>query len=479
MKQSKLPESGLPSMGEVLGFCVDCLGVPKEHESYTHKELQRLRRGGLSPDKYWKIAHRLIVAILEAYLGAPMAEQTVTKLFLQKLMSPRKRDWVQAAGGLWVPIHSLEPSPDALHWKVNEAGQIENQAERLVLDWMELLERNEFLRHRTAGTKRSAALVERWASVFVLPFVACNLIEYLAADSSIESGMPGGSFWYLPEVEGNEDGRGCRVTKWPVNKVLAWWEDLLGTEFYANPKWLCPKEDPDSDDARRKVHYWRFEKRPPEPETIMGWCKQDWGGRYKGTFVDNETMPLHERWNRCRAFLARKGLDRTTTSWVEAMPEEQRTAFKQAKYRGEALELQILRFRECAFADFFRTKDPIAQGLPVAELISRVAVRFAQPTNEQVRGRLMMAAALQRAFLKLEEMRGTDYAARLFGLYQGIYDYLMRLNNAGSGRDDARRFLAATPKGELPWRYRCEWLYDERCWYELPGRIAGGPSAPS
>jgi hypothetical protein len=475
MKATTHSASGLPNMGEILGFIVDCLGVPKEKDSYTHKELQRLKKGGLSPQKYWAIAHKIIVSILASFTDDDAANQTIKKMLLQKLASRQKRDWMQMPNGLWLPVTELEPLPDALHWKFNDQGEVINFQERFVLDWLELLERNEFLLAHAPAQKRSPELLTLWASIFVLPFVAYNLIEYLEVQSNLESGMPGGTFWYLPEVRIAEDRKSYIVTQWPVNKVLEWWEDLLGEKFQANPGLLFPSGH-DTDEARRQVHFWRHEGRTPDQETIRRWCKQSWDGKYRGIFVDDPALPLHERWNRCRAYLVGKGLNQSMGNWVDELPENIRAGYRQQKYRGEALELQILRFRECSFADFLESSDPIVQGLPVAELITRVAKRYAQPTNEQVKSRLLFAATFQRAFLAIEKKRGINFAAAIFGTYKEIYDYLMQLHLVGGDGPSALQFLNATPQPQLKLRYACEWLFDKRCWFELPSLLAPKPA---
>ncbi len=457
-------------MGEVLGFMVDWLGVPKKQESYVHKELERLRKGGLSEEKYWFIAHKVIVAILASFTDEKTADETIRKIFLQKLASAKKFGWLQNPNGLWVPVQETEPLPDSLRWRFNKDGDVENLLERLVLDWIEFLERNEFLRMNTPVEQRTPELIIRWATLFAIPFVAYNLIEYLEIHSSVERGMPGGQFWYLPEVAIGEDKKSFVVTEWPINKVLGWWEDLLGEKFYTNAGLLFPKGY-DGDEAKRQVHYWRHDKRTPDQETILRWCKQNWNGKYKGVFKDNAAMPLHERWNLCRGFLVNKGLNHSTTNWVEDLPEEMRAAFKRDKYRGEPLELQILRFKEASFAQFFDSPDPIAEGLPVAELIARVAERYAQPSNQQLKARLLMAASFQRAFQTLESGRGTDFAVITFGTYKEIYDYLMRVHNAGTSGEMRTAQLLSTPPSQLKLRYACEWLFDKKCWYELPSLL--------
>ena len=85
-------------------------------------------------------------------------------------------------------------------------------------------------------------------------------------------------------------------------------------------------------------------------------------------------------------------------------------------------------------------------GLPVAELIDRVAKRYAQPTSEQLKGRLLFAATIQRAFLKIEEKRDLNYAVRMFGRYKELYDYLMKLHLEGGDLQSALKFLHTTLK---------------------------------
>src|SRR5205807_5987928 len=139
--------------------------------------------------------------------------------------------------------------------------------------------------------------------------------------------------------------------KWPVNFVLEWWQDLLGVELISQACLLCaPGDDPDN--ARRQVRAWQNENRPPDQTTIERWCKIDWAERYPGAFVDDAKLPLSERWNRCRAFLVKKGFDDVTHNWLEGLEGKPREMF-QKQYRGEPLEEEILPFKQTPFAAFF------------------------------------------------------------------------------------------------------------------------------
>ena len=120
-------------------------------------------------------------------------------------------------------------------------------------------------------------------------------------------------------------------------------------------------------------------------------------GQISGTFADDASLPLNERWHRCRDFLVKMGFHDPARNWLEGVQGKPRDTF-QVQYRGEMLELEILPFKQTPFAAFFDSPDPIAAGLPVLELIERIAERYARPTNGQLKARLIIATAFQRAF---------------------------------------------------------------------------------
>src|SRR5579859_2296953 len=113
--------------------------------------------------------------------------------------------------------------------------------------------------------------------------------------------------------------------------------------------------------------------------------------------------------------------DNTTRNWLEGIRGKPRDTF-QNQYRGEMLELEILPFKQTSFAAFFDSPDPLATGLPVAELIERIAERYAQPTNEQLKARLIIAAAFQRAFIQTVKSQGRDNALRILDWFQQVYN---------------------------------------------------------
>jgi uncharacterized protein (DUF2384 family) len=144
------------------------------------------------------------------------------------------------------------------------------------------------------------------------------------------------------------------------------------------------------------------------------------------------------------------------------------------QYRGERLELEILQFKQTPFAVFFESPDPVSAGLPVDEFVKRVARRYARPTNDQLKARLMIAAAFQRAFTRIEDTLGTENALRINDWFQQVYCLLMDLHNRADPetREEVLRLLRSTPPSQGGMRLACEWLFDESCWFHLPAEIA-------
>ncbi len=472
MNASNSDQLGLPTLGAVLAFMADCLGVPKEGDGYSYKELERLKKGGMASDKSWAVARKVMEAILGSFLDAKRAAEILDTVFKQVLTGTVRRIRWHKHDRVLVPVPELVGSQEAVNWVWDAQGRLINLSQHLVHDWTEFLSRhNSLVQDCGSGEPVSQQAVAAWAFLFVIPFLAANLVEYQFNDSRLESGMPRGRFWYLPLFIPPENDQRKRRYKWPVNQVLEWWEDLLGGDLSSHAEMLCALGS-DADNARRQIYAWLHEDRPPDLATIDRWSKKHWGDKYVGAFVDSPALPLQERWNRCRVFLARKGFDKNNGNWLENVGEKPREMFKD-QYRGEPLELEILPFKETSFAAFFSSADPISAGLPVEELIRRIAERYTLPTNDQLRMRLIVAAAFQRAFTKTMKALGENRALYLLNLFQEVYCFLIDLHNRATPqcRSEILHQLRLVPERQLGPCYICEWLLDEDSWRTLPNEI--------
>lgn len=180
---------------------------------------------------------------------------------------------------------------------------------------------------------------------------------------------------------------------------------------------------------------------------------------------------MNERWNRCRAFLVKKGFHNATRNWLKDIHGKPAEMFRD-QYRGELLELEILPFKQIPFAAFFESPDPVAAGLPVAELIGRIAERYARPTNGQLQARLIIAAAFQRAFVRMMDSLGVQNALRICSWFQEVYSFLVDLHNQGANTAEILRLIRKVPESQGGLRSACEWLFDPEALGKLPIELA-------
>ena len=468
MQNSNAKNAHLPSTGQVLAFMVDCLGVPKDSDHFNYAEFKRLKNGGLAPDTYWEVARKTMAGIVASFVGDQAAKPTIDNILKQRASTPVRKYHLEKRGPLVVPVPELEAPEESLFWKFDEAGNVTNFGEIILHDWMEFLQKHEYLVQQSArGDSKDGKAFIFWLHLFVIPFLASSIHEYQFRNTDLESGMPGGSLWYLPHVtEENPETQDRKISR-PVNKVLLWWEDLLGTDLTDIAGLLCDAGD-DAENAKRQVRLWRDGDRPPDQVTIERWCKVSWAEKYRGTFLDDPGLTLAQRWDHCRAFLIQKGFYPDSSNWLDKCDHQSRAVFSKV-YRGEMLEQEIPPFKVCRFSEFFESGEPIATGLPVADLIERVATRYAAPSNPVLKARLFIAAAFQRAFRKLCETRSEDFALTSCVHFNRVYNFIVGLHADGNSREKVLARLYGAPPEMAICRESCDWLYDEARWYELVG----------
>ena len=225
----------------------------------------------------------------------------------------------------------------------------------------------------------------------------------------------------------------------------------------------------DIDEAQRQVRRWMASDHPPSLTTIENWCKKTWD--YCGTFEDDPSLSISRRWERCRRFLITKGLD-GRSDWLESLPQETAARFRN-QYRGEKLELEILPFKIVPFEDFFKY-DPVAARLPVEDLISRVATRFACPTNARLKARFLMAAAFHRAFNKVWDDLGCPNTMMLLNWFERLHLLFMELQTEHRPTDRSR--ILHSLRSQYSWgddfRDAAEWIFDDNAWAAFPAMLS-------
>lgn len=439
MSRSKsAPEiSRIPRTADVLRYLVHAFGIPAKASHISHKDLQRLGTRNHSQTKHEHLV-RQVIDVIAAIDGG------------------------DAGDGILCQIEKRYPHPDsAQYWYADHDGGPRFDRVVVVRDLTEFLQRNQLLCETLDDRLVGEEALFAWLFYFAIPFAAANLVDYTVAGVGWDAGMPGGTFWFLPQSK-IERGN-VRTHLMPSSLVMRWWQDMLGVQLTSLSESLLPNQSADS--ARRAIERWLNEEVPPSYEKIVQWAETPWD--YRGVFIDDLGKPLPERWTACRAFLARKGMV-ADTSWKERSPELPSEQRVRQTSDGHPLELQIPKFAGISFSRFFEAADPIAEGLPVEDLIQRVARRWTQPSASQLRLMLMIGCAIHRACRDL--IRTSDEQACVFFTqwFCEAYNVLLQHHLVTQERDSVADSIERHDFDRPEKRHALLWLYSEAHWQELP-----------
>jgi hypothetical protein len=210
-------------------------------------------------------------------------------------------------------------------------------------------------------------------------------VAFLQLDGRMDSGMPGGDFWYLPEVQQKNNKS---VLVMPVAQVLQWLLDLLG-ESVATVKYqlgggLAEGENfgresrVESESMERLLYEW-LDGTTPKLDTINKYFPDTRSLDFKGTISVDETESLEEKFTQVRKFVKSKGL----------LAEELAGQIPMADIN--TLE-QILRNRT------EKVDEPLKE-----HFVGLILDRYSAPSMQTIRRRLSIARATQAGYFKLVE----------------------------------------------------------------------------
>lgn len=233
---------------------------------------------------------------------------------------------------------------------------------------------------------------------FLVPGLA-RFSAFQTIETPFDKGMPGGRFWYLPELVENH---GEKKLILPVPQVIDWLADLLGTNVdnVANHSL-----DIDIQNLRRSLYNWKNGTNTISYSSIYEYFPEGLSLDFKGAFTLDKTFTLDEQFNQALAFINKKDLNAQKLKFELPLSEEILTDILQ----GQVSDEKKIRLIECLLD------------------------RYSAPSMNVIRQRLIVASVVQDIYHRLVKSQCPDVdkycvdpqknkVLQLFTLYKGIYN---------------------------------------------------------
>ena len=240
---------------------------------------------------------------------------------------------------------------------------------------------------------------------FFIPGIARHT-AFWNLQGNLDSGMPRGSFWYLPEVLAEENEANVLL---PVAQVIDWLSDLAGGSIErlseARNRVGNILEVDDTDTFTRTMHNWR-KGTLPYRDKIHSFFSDDTEIHFVGSFELDTTQPFERQFSDTLRFVKEKELDEHALRREIAIGDEQDIK-RIITGKGTDDEKQIF--------------------------VNLVAERYKRPTLKIIRQRLLFARMIQDGYERALKFLcpGVDkYCSdfeqnkvlQIFAIYKHIYN---------------------------------------------------------
>ena len=233
---------------------------------------------------------------------------------------------------------------------------------------------------------------------FLVPGFA-RFSAFQAIQTPFDKGMPGGYFWYLPEVIESD---GDKKLILPVTQVIDWLTDLLGTDVgnVANQSL-----DIDIQNLKRSLYNWKNGINTIRYSSIYEYFPDGLSLDFEGSFTLDETASTDKQFNQALTFIKKKGLNAQKLKFELPLSEELLTEILQ----GNVNEEEKVRLIECLLD------------------------RYSAPALDVIRQRLVVACVVQDIYHRLVKSLCPDVdkhcvdplknkVLQLFALYKVVYN---------------------------------------------------------
>ena len=247
-------------------------------------------------------------------------------------------------------------------------------------------------------------------------------------DRPIDAGMPGGKFWFLPDMSTAD-----RATL-PMRHVLDWLLDLLGADSHTRA--FATEENADS--LVRKLQNWRLNGTVPKSaKEIAETFPDSLVLNFKGALLLDEHQDPEHCFEQTCLFVQSKGLT------AEALQHE---------IPRSKTELEVILSGQ---ADADEKK----------RFVTLMARRYAAPRMALIRQRLLVGRMMQDGYLRLMKFLCPDVEPtstnpaenkliQLLGLFQTVYDLTIRAWQENDSEEDQDAWFTEN----LPFIYRFDVL---------------------
>lgn len=236
---------------------------------------------------------------------------------------------------------------------------------------------------------------------FFVPGLA-RRVAFWNMPEALDVGMPGGRFWYLPEII---EQSGNATLYMPVAQVVDWLLDLLGMPLEEFSDQRSDSTDGLHEGLRRSLYNWRAAT-PISPESIEKYFADDAQLCFDGAFQLNEAQTPAQQFDTALAFVSSKNLSAELLRIEIPMTQP---GLLEAILTGNANEEEQARFVAC------------------------IAQRYAAPSMKAIRQRLLLARTIQDGYCRLLKFLCPDVdrlcvdeqqnkILQLFGIYKFVYN---------------------------------------------------------
>ncbi|PKN12017.1 MAG: hypothetical protein CVU69_09750 [Deltaproteobacteria bacterium HGW-Deltaproteobacteria-4] len=264
-------------------------------------------------------------------------------------------------------------------------------------------------------------------------------VAFWQLDSITDKGMPGGCFWYLPQVK-KIDGKEELIL--PFVATMAWLSDLHGLSMNEFTNYLSGGFNEDkgtsednADSIESNLYKWQ-EGSLPRAKTIDLRFLDNCELPFKGCFEPEDTLDLSAKIHAAKAFIEHKGL--TADALRDEIPMCLPGCIEAVLSGDTSEEVQKL-------------------------FVELLAIRYARPSMQVIRQRLQIARAVQDGYSrlvkvlcpKMEDCDCTDPAKnkvlQLTILFQQIYNLTIQAHSEGGSWEEEDAWFEEQTIKQFPW----------------------------